>query len=172
MTMPLWRIATMTLAGTLLLAGCSHEPARHGTAATGTTATTSTPSSRSSRPTGTAVTRTRQGSTRSSTAPSSRSGEAAEQNAALPTSTGIPACDDYLASYKGCHRAAGIFAPNQLEGRYQAMRTSLLRDSQDPDIRPQLANRCNSLASQLRQALHGRACEVEPASTSTAPSPD
>ena len=167
MTMPLWRIASMTLAGTLLLAGCSHEPARHGTAATGTT------SPRTSRPAGTAAARTRQGgSTGASSAQSSRSREAAEQNTALPTSTGIPACDDYLASYKGCHRAAGIFAPDQLEGRYQAMRTSLLRDSQDPDIRPQLANRCNSLASQLRQALHGRACEVEPASTSSAPSPD
>lgn len=170
MTMPLWRIASMTLAGTLLLAGCSHEPARHGTAATGTTGTTSP---RTSRPTGTAAARTRQGgSAGASSAQSIRSDEAAEQNTALPTSTGIPACDDYLASYKGCHRAAGIFAPNQLEGRYQAMRTSLLRDSQDPDIRPQLANRCNSLASQLRQALHGRACEVEPASTSSAPSPD
>jgi len=170
MTMPLWRIASMTLAGTLLLAGCSHEPARHGTAATGTTGTSSP---RTSRPAGTAAARTRQGgSTGASSAQSSRSREAAEQNTALPTSTGIPACDDYLASYKGCHRAAGIFAPDQLEGRYQAMRTSLLRDSQDPDIRPQLANRCNSLASQLRQALHGRACEVEPASTSSAPSPD
>lgn len=169
MTMPLWRIASMTLAGTLLLAGCSHQSTRTGTAATG-----STTQQRSGQPaSATAARRTRQGSgAGSATATTRQSGEANAPSTPLPTSTGIPACDDYLASYKGCHRAAGIFAPNQLEGRYQAMRTSLLRDSQDPDIRPQLANRCNSLASQLRQALHGRACEVEPASTSTTPSPD
>ena len=47
------------------------------------------------------------------------------------------------------------------------MSTSLLRDSQDPDIRPQLAARCNSLASQLRQALHGKSCDSAPAATSS-----
>jgi hypothetical protein len=67
-----------------------------------------------------------------------------------------------------CHRAAQIFTPEQLPARYQAMRTSLLRDSMNPDIRPQLAERCNSLATQLRQALHGKACAVEPAPSSTA----
>jgi hypothetical protein len=77
----------------------------------------------------------------------------------LPDSTGIAACDDYLASYVACHRAAAIYQPEQIQGRYEAMRTSLLRDAQDPQIRPQMAARCNALASQLRQALHGKSCE-------------
>jgi hypothetical protein len=162
-----WRIALMALAGSLLLAGCSHEQARQGGA---TARTTERPAARA---TAQESHGTRTRGTHSTHTQTTRPGEAAESGrdtAELPTRTGIPACDDYLASYKGCHRAAGIYAPGQLEGRYEAMRTSLLRDSQDPDIRPQLANRCNSLASQLRQALHGRACDVEPASTSTTPS--
>ena len=82
----------------------------------------------------------------------------------LPDSTGVPACDDYLASYRACHRAAAIYAPDTIESHYQQMRQSLLRDSMDPDIRPQLASRCNSLAATLRQALHGKSCAAEPAS--------
>lgn len=81
----------------------------------------------------------------------------------LPDSTGVSACDDYLASYRACHRAAGIYAPDTIESHYQQMRQSLLRDSMDPDIRPQLASRCNSLAATLRQALHGKSCAAEPA---------
>ena len=83
--------------------------------------------------------------------------------------TGIPACDDYLSSYIACHRAAHIFAPGQLPERYRAMREGLMRDSKNPDIRPQLAARCNSLARQLRDALHGKSCAVEPASGSSNP---
>lgn len=82
--------------------------------------------------------------------------------AALPEKTGISACDDYLASYLGCHRAAHIYAPDQLPIRFQAMRTSLLRDSMDATIRPQLARRCNALATQLHEALHGKPCIPTP----------
>ncbi len=89
------------------------------------------------------------------------------QPAPLPAHTGIAACDDYLSSYRACHRAAGIFAPGQIEPRYQEMRRSLLRDSMDPDIRPVLAARCNALARSLRQALHGRPCEATSTSTRT-----
>lgn len=168
MTMHHWRLALMSLAGSVLLAGCSHEQARQGDA---TPATAERPAARASAQASQSHgSRTHARSSHAQSARTSEAGERSTDTAAMPTRTGIPACDDYLASYKGCHRAAGIYAPGQLEGRYQAMRTSLLRDSQDPDIRPQLANRCNSLASQLRQALHGRACDVEPASTSTAPS--
>ena len=85
----------------------------------------------------------------------------------LPARTGIPVCDDYLASYMACHRAAAIFSADQLPARYQAMRTSLLLDSENPDIRPQLAARCNSLATQLREALHGKSCEQGPVPASS-----
>lgn len=78
----------------------------------------------------------------------------------LPSRTGIPACDAYLSTYIACHRAASIFAPGQLQDRYEMMRDSLLRDSQDPDIRPQLANRCESLEQSLHEALHGKSCHA------------
>jgi hypothetical protein len=147
------RIALVAIAG-ILLTACAEKPIRNTPAPS--------PATRSSTGTGAPAT-ARQPATPTRPAASS----AASRK--LPDSTGIAACDDYLASYKGCHRAAHIYAANQLEDRYQAMRTSLLRDSQDPDIRPQLATRCNSLASQLRQALHGKACEAEPASASSSP---
>lgn len=83
--------------------------------------------------------------------------------------TGIVACDDYLSSYLACHRAAGIYSPQQLPLRYEAMRSSLLRDARNPQIRPQLAARCNSLASQLREALHGKSCAVNPDPASSSP---
>ena len=143
------RIALLAFAASVVLAGCADKP-RRGSPATVPADSRAQPS------------------------PSPHHGPGTKPRAetavhALPDTTGIPACDDYLASYKACHRAAGIFAAGQLENRYQAMRTSLLRDSQDPDIRPQLDTRCNSLASQLRQALHGKACATEPAAASTSP---
>jgi hypothetical protein len=91
------------------------------------------------------------------------------RQAHLPSRTGIPACDDYLSSYLACHRAAAIFPPSQLQARYEAMRINLLRDSMDPKIRPHLAARCNALATQLRQALHGKSCDVNPAPNSSSP---
>ncbi|MGC1549072.1 MAG: hypothetical protein WA777_11135, partial [Rhodanobacter sp.] len=67
--------------------------------------------------------------------------------------------------YLACHRAAGLFAtpPDQLQDRYQTMRSSLLEGAQDPQVRPQLAKRCMALANQLRDALHGKPCDVQPA---------
>jgi hypothetical protein len=72
--------------------------------------------------------------------------------------TGISACDAYLASYVACHRAAAIFPPDQIQSHYQDMRASLLHDSLDPTIRPQLGARCVSLTQQLKQVLHGQSC--------------
>lgn len=135
------RLTLATLIAGMLLAGCAkHESTRptHATAAPATTSTT--PKAR------TAVAPVRS--------------EPAQ--ASVPDKTGILECDDYLASYLACHRAAAIYAPNQLQSRYEAMRSSLLRDSQNPNIRPQLGARCNSLASQLREALHGKSCATTP----------
>ncbi len=78
--------------------------------------------------------------------------------------TGIAACDQYLADYLVCHRAAAVFPPDQLEGHYQTMRASLLQDAQDPKVRPLLGARCAAMAGQLSQVLHGKSCaSVSPA---------
>ena len=155
------RLTLASVIAVLLLAGCAHQPPAKTTTVT-TTRTTATPAS-SSGTTTTPATRTPH------RAPASGSARTSSSTANLPSSTGIAACDDYLSSYMACHRAANIFAPGQLQSRYDAMRTSLLRDSQDPDIRPQLAARCNSLASQLRDALHGKSCDANTAPASTSP---
>jgi hypothetical protein len=153
--------ATALLAG-LLLSGCAAHKTATTTRTTGTS-TTVRDTARKPHPA------TPPAATTSAPRESAHRASADTSSANLPDRTGIPACDDYLASYIGCHRAAEIFAPGQLQDRYEAMRTSLLRDSQNPDIRPQLAARCNSLATQLRTALHGKACEVSPAPASTTP---
>jgi hypothetical protein len=78
--------------------------------------------------------------------------------------TGIAACDDYLASYVACHRAAAVFPPDQIESRFGTMRTSLLQASQDPKVRPLLGARCTAMAGQLSQMLQGKSCaSISPA---------
>ena len=162
MKLTLPRLTTALLGAGLLLAGCTSHPARPGAA---------TPSQPQAAPESQPATNTRtsENSSPNRTSRGSRHGTAKtpEQASQLPDNTGIPACDDYLASYVACHRAAAIYKPDEIQGRYEAMRTSLLRDSQDPAIRPNLAARCNSLASQLRQALHGKSCEGGPAAPSS-----
>jgi hypothetical protein len=151
----LTRLTLTAMVGGLLLTGC----AEHTATRTTTTPTTAT----SSATTSNAATTGKAQQRRSVNA----KGHITVTDVNLPDHTGIPACDDYLSSYLACHRAAAIYAPNQLQSRYDAMRTSLLRDSENPDIRPQLGARCNSLASQLREALHGKSCAEAPATNSS-----
>ena len=143
-------ILAAVIAGSLFAGGC----AKHQDTRTTTVPTTASP-----------TTQTSPAPVKSTASPAGNSAAAAS----LPDKTGIAACDDYLSSYLAYHRAAEIYAPDQLQSRYEAMRTSLLRDSQKPNIRPQLANRCNSLSSQLRQALHGKSCAENPAPASSSP---
>ncbi|WP_114239384.1 hypothetical protein [Dyella sp. C9] len=142
-------LPTLLAATLLILAGCASKPATRPVSASGTSAGAAAHG-------GAASTGTRS--------------SAAKPTAGLPSSTGIPACDDYLSSYVACHRAAAIYAPDQIDAHYQDMRTSLLKDSQDPAIRPQLGARCTALAQQLRQALHGKSCApASPAAPASAP---
>jgi hypothetical protein len=154
------RLTLLAVSAALMTVGCAHQPpSRTGTSTVTATRTTAAPVSTS----------TTTGANTPHRAPAGNRATTSSPPANLPTSTGIPACDDYLASYMACHRAANIFPATQLQSRYNAMRTSLLRDSQDPDIRPQLAARCNSLASMLRDTLHGKSCDVNAAPASTSP---
>lgn len=150
------RLALLALvAGGVILAGCSNKPeTRPSTTAHGTT--TATSGSR-------ATTSGTSGTTRPRTGTVTTSG-----GKPLPNSTGIPACDDYLASYVSCHAAAGVYPADQIQSRYEDMRTSLLQDSVDPNTRPQLGARCTALAKQLRTTLQGKSCG--PASPATASS--
>lgn len=84
---------------------------------------------------------------------------------------GVASCDQYLSTYKACHRAAGIFAPDQLEARYALMRDSLLRDARDPAKRATLDQRCSALSRQLQEALHGRSCNAAPVPASSGGTP-
>ncbi|MDR3445704.1 MULTISPECIES: hypothetical protein [unclassified Dyella] len=141
------------VASGVILAGCSSTPETRTTNGShGTTATSSRTAA-----TSTSAPRTRTGTVTTS------SGKP------LPSSTGIPACDDYLASYVSCHAAAGVYPPDQIQGRYEDMRTSLLQDSVDPNARPQLGARCSALAKQLRATLQGKSCApTSPAGSSSA----
>jgi len=154
------RLALLALAaGGVILAGCSNKPeTRPTTTAARTTTTTS--SQQASRA---AVAASVAGSAKTRTGTVTSSG-----GAPLPNSTGIPACDDYLASYMSCHAAANVYTPDQLQSRYQDMRTSLLQDSVDPAKRPLMGARCTALAKQMREALKGKSCApISPASNST-----
>ena len=162
-------LSAMVLGAGLLLAGCAQHPARPASAtASHPHASPQSPAAASTRSeTGESATRATRSGHHAGGAHAASATSVSTEPVALPDNTGIPACDNYLSSYVACHRAAGIYKPDQIQGRYEAMRTSLLRDSENPEIRPQLAARCNSLASQLRQALHGKSCEGGPASPSS-----
>jgi hypothetical protein len=152
----------LTLAGLiagLLLAGCAHQPAARTTPKTSASSATASPASPV----------VAGGGVHNQHHVVTPKGHVTVENVNLPDHTGIPACDDYLSSYMACHRAAAIFTPDQLPKRYEAMRTSLLLDSENPDIRPQLAARCNSLATVLREALHGKSCGASPAPAGSTP---
>ena len=151
------RSTLATLIAGLLLASCAHQPPPKTTATPATTSVTTTTSGTAA---GSSVHHVVHHA-----APAN--GHITVENENLPEHTGIPVCDDYLSSYMACHAAAAIFSPDQLPARYQAMCTSLLLDSENPDIRPQLAARCNSLATQLREALHGKSCGQNPAPASS-----
>lgn len=146
------RLSLALLAAGVLLGGCSHEATR--------------PASATSSSTSAHAPRSAPLPTRAHAATTDRA-NAVPEIAGDDERTGIAACDDYLSSYLACHRAAHVYAPGQLQPRYEAMRTGLLRDARNPDIRPHLAARCNALSTQLRQVLHGKPCAPEP----TSPSP-
>jgi hypothetical protein len=150
------RLALLALvAGGVILAGCSNKPETRPSGSTHGTSATTTSSGRATS-TGGGASRTRTGTVTTS------SGKP------LPESTGIPACDDYLASYVSCHAAAGVYPPDQIQSRYEDMRTSLLQDSVDPTTRPQLGARCTALAKQLHATLQGKSCgSASPASTAS-----
>ncbi|MEO6925957.1 MAG: hypothetical protein ABI129_04745 [Rhodanobacter sp.] len=148
-------LAAMAIAA-VAITGCAHKTTTRSQNSTSPSSSSASPSTTVS-PT---VTRARQHATPAAPATS---------DAGLPEQTGIAACDDYLSSYLACHRAAKIFAPDQLQDRYEAMRTTLLRDSQNPEVRPLLAGRCNQLSRSLRQALHGKPCATNPAPSSSSP---
>lgn len=127
--------------GGLALAGCANPPQRTSHARSSMSAA---PSSAPVMP--------RTGTTPSDQLPAAPDGM-----------VGVAACDQYLSSYKACHRAAAIFAPGQIDAHYEVMRNSLLRDARDPLKRPTLDQRCRALASQLQDALHGKSCDAAPA---------
>ena len=156
------RLALCSLiVGGIALAGCSSQPATPTTPTTPTSSTAGRSHAGSATP---APPRTTGGTA----TPRPKAVAPGAPAATQAGSTGIPACDDYLASYVACHRTAAIYPADQIEGHYEAMRDSLLRDSQDPNTRPQLGGRCTALAQTLRQALHGRSCS--PATPATAAS--
>src|SRR5690242_8704195 len=101
------------LAGALALAACADHPSKPQTT---TRTTVTSPTS------GTTTAKPRTATTSVTTAPSPRTGtRASTKEAPLPDSTGIAACDEYLASYKSCHLAAGVFARDQIDSRYDMM---------------------------------------------------
>lgn len=157
MTRTMIRLAPL-LIGALALAACSDQKTKPEPTTTHAVSSTTTATSTSG---------TSRGSSATSTAAPKSGSRTSVKEAPLPESTGIAPCDEYLASYKSCHLAAGIYARDQIESRYDMMRTSLLRQSQDPDMRGQLSNRCISLANQLKEALHGKSCTDVPAPAST-----
>ncbi len=102
--------------------------------------------------------------------PKSATAPSAEMPAPPGEMVGVASCDQYLSTYKACHRAAGIYPPDQIDARYEAMRNSLLRDAHDPAKRMMLDQRCHALAKLLSDSLHGKSCNAAPVSSASSTS--
>jgi hypothetical protein len=75
---------------------------------------------------------------------------------------GVEACDDYLESYKSCHRVIGIYAPDTIESRYGELRARLVAQGRDPANHDGLRLQCESLGADMKTTLDGRDCPDEP----------
>lgn len=145
-------VLVMAGALALLASGCSEQSTRPSTSSSTPAPSTTTSDSRTS----------------TSTPAPAEHGTRETADTPPPGQTGIPACDDYLASYKGCHLAAGIYAPDTIDAHYQSIRDTLLKESRNADKRSALAGRCISLAKLLKKSLHGKSCQPgQPADASS-----
>jgi len=127
-----------------LLAGCANEPMRAEPVATAPARVSPPPPAKTVAPA-------------KSTAPV-RHQPRVEPGVPADAITGVTACDDYLASYLGCHRVIGTYEPDALQERYDMLRASLLEEARNPEKIPGLEARCNGLAAMMKDALNGRAC--------------
>jgi len=148
------RLLIFSCAAALLLAACASHPQRQEHAAP---------------PTGAASRQTRSVPVipRNAPEPATSAGRAPAPNGMV----GVASCDQYLSTYKICHRAAGIFAPDRVEAQYEMMRDGLLRDARDPVKRATLDQRCHALYRDEQQALHGKSCDSVPASSASGGTP-
>lgn len=76
----------------------------------------------------------------------------------LPEHTGVKACEDYLATYKACHRVIGAYAPDAIDQKYDELRSNLLQRSTTDEGKTQIQNQCASLAATMKEALNDREC--------------
>jgi len=145
----------LSLPGALLLAGCASHPQRTSE----TQATAPAPPAAAAAPAPVIP--------RHAKPPVSATPSVAAPPAPPGEMVGVASCDQYLSTYKACHRAAGIYPPDQIDSRYEAMRNSLLRDAADPAKRPTLDQRCRALSKLLTNALQGKSCDAAPAVASS-----
>lgn len=72
--------------------------------------------------------------------------------------TGVAVCDEYLASYRACHRVIGAYAPSSIDERLEMLRTTWQEIAADPARSDRLLEQCQSLTDTMKEALNGRAC--------------
>jgi hypothetical protein len=75
---------------------------------------------------------------------------------------GVESCDDYLETYRSCHRALGMYPPETIDARFQELRSSFVARAADPSTHDSLSKQCESLAEDMETALDGKDCPDEP----------
>jgi len=76
--------------------------------------------------------------------------------------TGVPVCDQYLASYRRCHTTIGQSTPAAMDEKFERLRASMVRQSGTPEGRAQISGQCKGLAALVQEALAGRKCGDPP----------
>ncbi len=76
--------------------------------------------------------------------------------------TGVPVCDQYLASYRQCHTTIGQATPAAIDANFERLRDSMVRQSGTPEGRAQISGQCKGLAALVQESLGGRKCGDPP----------
>ena len=152
-----WKLIPLAIAGALALSACTGDATRSDVAYDDDT-TSKRDDTRSSAP-----------AARTQPAPAATTQAAPKRAPAAPAGTttpaladdelvGVEACDDYLETYRGCHRALGMYPPDSIEARFQQLRSSFVARATDPATHESLERQCESLAEDMETALDGRDC--------------
>lgn len=76
--------------------------------------------------------------------------------------TGVPICDRYLASFRQCQSTIGQNTPQQIDQRYERIRSALMRKSGTPEGRAEISKSCKVLERAMQAGLGERKCGDPP----------
>src|SRR5687767_13822624 len=126
-----WKLIPLAIAGALALSACTGDATRSDVAYDDDVKSSERDDTRSAdpvaRPQPAPATTTQAAPKRAPTEPAGTAAPALADDELV----GVEACDDYLETYRGCHRTLGMYPPDSIEARFQELRSSFASRATD-----------------------------------------